>query len=81
MSKWYVIKKTSVLTPEGLIQYRKSIYAGPFDYIHAAKEIAYKENYVNREREYNEEFSIGTEDEMNVSGLAGIEKLGKDKVY
>jgi hypothetical protein len=81
MSKWYVIKKTSVLTPEGLIKYRRSIYAGPFDYIHAAKEIAYRENYVNREREYNEEFSIGTEDEMSVSGITDIEKLGKGKVY
>ncbi len=81
MGKWYVIKKTSVLTPEGLIQYRNSIYAGPFDYIHAAKEIAYRENYANREREYNEEFSIGTEDEINLSRITAIDKPGKGKAY
>lgn len=71
MGKWYVIKIRSIITPEGLIQYKKSTYAGPFDHIHAAREIAYYENAFHRERGYNEEFSIGMEEDIHITGTIG----------
>lgn len=69
MESWYVVRITYSLTPEGHIQFVHSKHAGPFDDKQQAKKIADEETGFFREHEYNDEFFVGTEDDINKSGL------------